>query len=84
MLDAADVVAGTTLLDLGCGTGEFARAAATARGAGRRGRDIDPAAVEAGEPLRSARRRFAVGDAHDLGPVDALGGPFAVVAACSC
>ena len=25
--------------------------------------------------------RFEVGDAHDLGPVDALGGPFAVVAA---
>ena len=25
--------------------------------------------------------RFAVGDAQDLGPVDALGGPFAVVAA---
>ena len=79
VLDAADVVAGTTLLDLGCGTGELARAAAQ-RGARVTGRDLDPAAV-ALAAAAVPEARFSVGDAHDLGPVDALGGPFAVVAA---
>jgi SAM-dependent methyltransferase len=78
VLDAADVVGGTTLLDLGCGTGELARAA-TQRGARVTGVDLDPAAVAlAARAVPEAR--FAVGDAQDLGPVDALGGPFAVVA----
>ena len=79
VLDAADVVAGTTLLDLGCGTGELARAA-TQRGALVTGRDLDPAAV-ALAAAAVPEARFSVGDAQDLGPVDALGGPFAVVAA---
>ena len=79
VLDAADVVAGTTLLDLGCGTGELARAAAQ-RGARVTGRDLDPAAV-ALAAAAVPEARFAVGDAQDLGPVGALGGPFAVVAA---
>ena len=79
VLDAADVVAGTTLLDLGCGTGEFARAAAD-RGARVTGRDVDPAAV-ALAAAAVPEGRFATGDAQDLGPVDALGGPFAVVTA---
>ena len=78
-LDAADVGPGTSVLDLGCGTGELA-AAAVARGARVTGVDADPAAVDrAAAAVPDAR--FAVGDAHDLGPVDALGGPFAVVAA---
>ena len=78
-LDAADVGPGTSVLDLGCGTGEFA-AAAVARGARVVGVDSDATAVK----IASASvgpARFEVGDAHDLGPVDALGGPFAVVAA---
>ena len=51
-----------------------------ARGARVVGVDVDPTAVKiASAALGSAR--FEVGDAHDLGPVDALGGPFAVVAA---
>ena len=67
------------MLDLGCGTGEFA-AAAVARGARVVGVDVDADAVKiASASVGSAR--FEVGDAHDLGPVDALGGPFAVVAA---
>jgi len=78
-LDAADVGAGTSVLDLGCGTGEFAGLAA-ARGARVVGVDVDPDAVKlatAAVPSGS----FRVGDAHDLGAVRALGGPFAVVAA---
>lgn len=79
VLDAADVGPGISLLDLGCGTGEFA-AAAVARGARVVGVDIDPTAVKlASASVGSAR--FEVGDAHDLGPGDALGGPFAVVVA---
>jgi SAM-dependent methyltransferase len=78
-LDAADVGPGTSLLDLGCGTGEFA-AAAVARGARVVGVDVDGDAVKiAGAAVGAAR--FEIGDAHDLGPVRALGGPFAVVAA---
>lgn len=78
-LDAADVGVGTSLLDLGCGTGEFA-GAAVARGARVVGVDTDATAVK----LASADvpgASFRVGDAHDLASVDALGGPFAVVAA---
>jgi len=79
VLDAADVGPGTSVLDLGCGTGEVA-ATAVARGARVVGVDSDATAVK----IASASvgpARFEVGDAHDLGPVDALGGPFAVVAA---
>ena len=78
-LDAADVGPGTSLLDLGCGTGEFA-AAAVARGARVVGVDVDPDAVKIAR-VAVGQARFEIGDAHDLGPVDALGGPFAVVAA---
>jgi len=78
-LDAADVGAGTSVLDLGCGTGEFARLA-VARGARVVGVDVAPTAVKiAGAEVPEGR--FHVGDAHDLGPVAALGGPFSVVAA---
>jgi SAM-dependent methyltransferase len=73
-LDAADVGPGTSLLDLGCGTGEFA-AAAVARGARVVGIDVDPDAVKIARD--AVGQRFEVGDAHDLGPI----GPFAVVAA---
>jgi SAM-dependent methyltransferase len=78
-LDAADVGPGTSLLELGCGTGDFA-AAALGRGARVVGVDVSADAVRlatAAVPGAS----FRVGDAHDLGPVDALGGPFSVVAA---
>ena len=75
VLDAADVGAGTTLLDLGCGVGELARAAAD-RGARVTGLDLDPAAV-ALAAAAVPEGRFVVGDAQDLGPL----GPFAVVAA---
>lgn len=78
-LDAADVGPGTSLLDLGCGTGEFA-AAAAARGARVVGVDIDPDAVKIASAAVGPAR-FEVGDVHDLGPVTVLGGPFAVVAA---
>jgi SAM-dependent methyltransferase len=78
-LDSADVGPGTSLLDLGCGTGELA-AAAVARGARVVGVDVDPDAVKIARAAVGSAR-FEVGDAHDLGPVDALGGPFAVVAA---
>ena len=78
-LDAADVGPETSLLDLGCGTGEVA-AAALARGARVVGVDASADAVRiaaAAVPAASVR----TGDVHDLGPVDALGGPFAVVTA---
>ncbi|HEX8519882.1 MAG TPA: class I SAM-dependent methyltransferase [Pseudonocardia sp.] len=78
-LDAADVGAGTSVLDLGCGTGGFARLA-VARGARVVGVDADPAAVGVAAAA-VPEGRFRTGDAHDLGPADALGGPFAVVAA---
>ena len=72
VLDATAVGPGTTVLDLGCGAGLFARAAAD-RGARVTGIDIDPAAVTlaAAEVPDGA---FAVGDALDPPP-----GPFDVV-----
>jgi SAM-dependent methyltransferase len=74
VLDAAAVGPGTRVLDLGCGAGLFARAAAD-RGARVTGIDTDPAAVAlaAAEVPDGA---FAVGDAQDPPP-----GPFDVVAA---
>lgn len=74
VLDVAGVGAGMTVLDLGCGPGEFA-AAAVARGAVLTGIDTDPGAVAAAA-ARVPSATFAVGDAHDPPP-----GPFAVVAA---
>jgi SAM-dependent methyltransferase len=68
------VVAGTTLLDLGCGTGLFARAAAD-RGARVTGVDPDPAAVAAAA-AEVPEGSFAVGTA-ERPPA----GPFEVVAA---
>ena len=65
--------AGTgALLDLGCGAGEFARAA-TDRGAHVTGVDLDPVAVAAAAAL-VPEGSFAVGDAHDppRGPFDAV------------
>lgn len=74
VLDDTAVAAGTTVLDLGCGTGEFA-AAAVARGAALTGLDRDPAAVaEAAATVPGAA--FTVGDAHDPPP-----GSFDVVVA---
>jgi SAM-dependent methyltransferase len=74
VLDATAAGPGTSLLDLGCGAGTFARAAAD-RGVAVTGIDVDPAAVglaAAAVPEGS----FAVGDA--LAPP---AGPFDVVAA---
>lgn len=65
VLDLAGVGTGTALLDVGCGGGEFARAAA-ARGARVSGVDPDPAAVAAAAAA-VPEGTFAVGDAHDLG-----------------
>jgi SAM-dependent methyltransferase len=73
-LDRAGVGAGTRLLDLGCGPGEFA-AAAAGRGAVVTGIDADPAAVAAAAAA-VPDGEFAVGDAHDPPP-----GPFDVAAA---
>ena len=73
-LDRAGVGPGTRLLDLGCGGGEFA-AAAAARGAAVTGIDADPAAVAAAAAAVPAGE-VAVGDAHDPPP-----GPFDVAAA---
>ena len=72
VLDATAVGPGTSVLDLGCGAGLLARAAAD-RGARVTGIDIDPAAVTlaAAEVPDGA---FAVGDALDPPP-----GPFDVV-----
>ena len=74
MLEATAVGPGTTLLDLGCGTGLFARAA-TDRGARVTGIDLDPlalalAAAEVPEGV------FVVGDAQQP-----PSGPFDVAAA---
>jgi SAM-dependent methyltransferase len=73
-LDLAGVGPGTELLDLGCGPGLFARAAA-GRGASVTGVDVDPGAVAAATSA-VPEGRFQVGDAHDPPP-----GPFDVVAA---
>ena len=78
-LDAADVGPGFSLLDLGCGTGELA-AAALVRGARVVGVDASVEAVRIAAAAVPAAS-FRAGDVHDLGPVDALGGPFAVVTA---
>jgi SAM-dependent methyltransferase len=74
VLEATAVGPGTTLLDLGCGTGTFARAA-TGRGARVTGIDLDPAAV-ARAAAEVPEGVFVVGDAHEPPP-----GPFDVVAA---
>ncbi len=65
---------GEAVLDLGCGAGEFARAA-VARGAVLTGVDSDPSAVAAASAL-VPEARFLVGDAHDPPP-----GPFDVAVA---
>jgi SAM-dependent methyltransferase len=74
VLDATAVGSGTSLLDVGCGSGLFARAAAD-RGARVTGIDIDPDAVR-----RAAAEvpggTFEVRDAADPPP-----GPFDVVVA---
>lgn len=62
VLDVTAVGPGTTVLDLGCGTGLFARAAAD-RGARVTGIDIDPLAV-AQAAAAVPEGVFAVGDAH--------------------
>jgi SAM-dependent methyltransferase len=74
VLDLAGVGAGTTLLDLGCGPGVFARAAVE-RGALVTGVDADPTVVAAAERAVPGAR-FRVGDAEQPPP-----GPFDVVAA---
>jgi SAM-dependent methyltransferase len=66
VLDAASAVPGTTLLDLGCGPGEFARAAAD-RGATVTGVDRDKAAV-AEAARRVPEGTFTVGDVLDPPP----------------
>ena len=72
VLDATAAGPGTSLLDLGCGAGTFARAAAD-RGVVVTGIDVDPAAVG----LAAAavpEGTFAVGDALDppMGPFDVV------------
>src|SRR4051812_10932773 len=74
VLEAAAVGPATTLLDLGCGTGLFARAA-TDRGARVTGIDLDPAAV-ARATAEVPEGVFVVGDAQEP-----PSGPFDVVAA---
>ena len=63
VLDRAGVGAGSTLLDLGCGPGEFARVA-LARGAVVTGIDADPGAVAAAR-VAAPGATFTVGDVHD-------------------
>ncbi|MGD9986657.1 class I SAM-dependent methyltransferase [Pseudonocardia sp.] len=60
--------AGATVLDVGCGAGEFARVA-TDRGHAVRGVDTDPSAV-AVAARRVPEGVFAVGDAQSLGQPD--------------
>jgi SAM-dependent methyltransferase len=73
-LDLAGVGPGTRLLDLGCGMGLLARAAAD-RGALVTGIDLDRRAVAAAAAT-VPEGSFAVGDAHDP-----PAGPFDVIAA---
>jgi SAM-dependent methyltransferase len=72
VLDAAAAGPGTRLLDVGCGSGLLARAAA-ARGARVTGIDTDPAAV-AHAAAEVPEGSFAVADATDppSGPFDAV------------
>jgi SAM-dependent methyltransferase len=74
VLEATGVRQGTSVLDLGCGSGLFARAAAD-RGALVTGVDADPVAV-AQAAAEVPEGRFAVGTAEHPPP-----GPFDVVAA---
>lgn len=74
VLDAAAVGPGTSLLDLGCGAGEFARAAAD-RGARVTGIDTDPDAVRRAAAA-VPEGMFDVRDAANPPP-----GPFDVAAA---
>lgn len=69
VLDAGRVGPGTALLDLGCGAGVLARAAAD-RGAGVAGVDADRHAVAAAT-AEVPEGEFRVGDAHDLDWPDA-------------
>lgn len=70
VLQRAGVEPSTRVLDLGCGAGEFARAA-TDLGATVTGVDVDPSAV-ATAARRVPEGDFHVGDAHDppAGPFD--------------
>jgi SAM-dependent methyltransferase len=72
VLDATGVGPGTTLLDLGCGAGLFARAA-TDRGARVTGIDVDPSAVRRAA-AHVPEAAFAVRAAEDppAGPFDVV------------
>jgi SAM-dependent methyltransferase len=74
VLDATGVGAGTTVLDLGCGAGLFARAAAD-RGARVTGVDLD------GEAVRLAAAEVPEGTFAVRNALDPPPGPFDVVAA---
>jgi SAM-dependent methyltransferase len=74
VLDVTEVAPATTLLDLGCGDGRFARAAAD-RGAQVTGVDLDLNAVERAA-VAVPEATFFVRDAQDPPP-----GPFDVVVA---
>ena len=74
VLDATGIGPGASVLDLGCGAGLFARAAAD-RGARVTGLDTDPAAVVSAA-AEVPEGSFTVGDAQDPPP-----GPFDVAAA---
>lgn len=69
VLDATGTGPGTVLLDLGCGPGVFARAAAD-RGASVTGIDADPGAI-ARAAAEVGEGTFRVGDAHELTEPDA-------------
>jgi len=74
VLDLAGVGPDTTLLDLGCGPGLFARAAVD-RGVQLTGVDVDPAVVSAAARA-VPEADFRVGDADEppLGPFDVVAG----------
>lgn len=76
VLDAAGVGPGTALLDVGCGTGDLARAAVD-RGARVTGVDLDARAIAVAQ-RDVPEARFDVGDTHDLAFGD---GAFDVVVA---
>ena len=77
LLDALDPRPGERILDVGCGFGSTALAAA-ARGADVHGVDISPPMIERAREraaLANATATFAVGDAQE----DLLGGPYDAV-----